>query len=361
MHFLLRYDKLVDMQGTIRIGIVGLGANTRTRHVPGLRACPGVEIVGVCNRSPQSTAAAAAEFNIPRTYARWEDLVADAEIDAVVIGTWPYLHAPITIAALNSRKHVLTEARMAMNASEARQMLAASRQHPELVAQIVPSPFGLRCDAVVKEMLADGLIGTLREVVVLGASDQFADPHAPLHWRQVKRYSGASMLTLGILHETLTRWTPAPRRVWAQCRTFTEHRVDPASGRSAAVESPDTVRVLTELPGGACGLYHLSAVTRFGPGSQIHLYGSEGTLKYLLVPHDRLLAGRAGESELHEVAIPPEKAGGWRVEAEFIDAIRGPGKVEFTDFETGVAYMEFTEAVARSADRGLPVDLPLEG
>src|SRR5438270_9176528 len=106
------------------VGLVGAGANTRLRHIPGLRAQPGVEIVAVCNRRPESTAAAAREFGIPRTFENWQDLVADAGLDAVVIGTWPYLHCPITLAALTAGKHVLTEARMAMNAGEAHQMLA---------------------------------------------------------------------------------------------------------------------------------------------------------------------------------------------------------------------------------------------
>src|SRR5919198_5616662 len=121
----------------LRIGLVGAGANTRARHIPGLRAIPGVEIVAVCNRRPESTAAAAREFGIPRTFDRWEDLVADPEVDAVVVGTWPYLHGPVTLAALAAGKHVLTEARMAMTAAEAHRMLAASRRHPELVAQVV--------------------------------------------------------------------------------------------------------------------------------------------------------------------------------------------------------------------------------
>src|SRR5438874_6928095 len=147
------------MADPLRIGLVGAGANTRSRHIPGLRAIANVEIVAVCNRRPESTAAAAREFGIPRTFDRWEDLVADPAIDAVVIGTWPYLHCPITLAALDAGKHVLTEARMAMTAAEAHRMPAASRRHPERVCQIVPSPFGLKGDRVMRELIASGFLG----------------------------------------------------------------------------------------------------------------------------------------------------------------------------------------------------------
>ena len=88
--------------------------------------------------------------------------------------------------------------------------------------------------------------------------------------------------------------------------------------------------------------------------------GSEGTLKYEMAPADRLLGARRGDAGLAEIEVPPEKEVCWRVEAEFIDAIRGRGKIEFTDFAAGLRYMEFTEAVARSAARGQPVTLPLE-
>ena len=90
----------------LRVGLIGAGANTRSRHIPGLRALPDVEIVAVCNRRPASTAAVAREFAIPRTFDRWQDVVADPDVDAVVIGTWPYLHCPITLAALEAGKHV---------------------------------------------------------------------------------------------------------------------------------------------------------------------------------------------------------------------------------------------------------------
>src|SRR5206468_4445285 len=152
------------MPEIIRVGIVGAGNNTRVRHIPGLKDQEGVEIVAVCNQSKESSERVAREFGIPRTHTNWRELVQSEEVAAVVIGTWPYLHCPVTLAALGAGKHVLTEARMAMSAAEAHQMLAAARERPDLVAQIVPSPFGLSAAAVVRELLRDGYLGDLREV-----------------------------------------------------------------------------------------------------------------------------------------------------------------------------------------------------
>jgi predicted dehydrogenase len=126
------------------------------------------------------------------------------------------------------------------------------------------------------------------------------------------------------------------------------------------VTVPDSVQVLAQLEGGARAMYHFSGVTLFGPGKQIHLYGRSGTIKLLISPHEQLLCGRVGDKDLRTIDIPPEKRGGWRVEAEFIGAIRGREKVQYTDFATGVRYMEFTEAVARSAATNAPVRLPLD-
>jgi hypothetical protein len=63
---------------------------------------------------------------------------------------------------------------------------------------------------------------------------------------------------------------------------------------------------------------------------------------------------------MEEIPIPADKEGRWRVEADFIASIRHKAPVRFTDFAAGVAYMEFTEAVARSAQDGVAVELPLE-
>lgn len=347
---------------TLRIGLIGAGANTRSRHIPGLLALPDVELVAVCNRRPMSTAAIAREFGIPRVYEFWQDVLGNPDLDAVVIGTWPYLHCPIVLAALEAGKHVLTEARLSMNAAEAHRMLAAARKFPKLVSMVVPSPFGLKADAVIRDLLESGYLGELREVQVASMGASLADPAAPLSWRQDLALSGFNMLQLGILHETLLRWTPPPVRVLAQVHAFIPTRIDPESGVRRGVGTPDSVQVLAILENGARATYHLSGVTPYGQGTSIRLFGSDGALHYDLSA-DRLYgttrAGANAGAAMEEIAIPPERAGGWQVEADFVNAIRTGAPVRFSDFQTGVAYMEFTEAVARSAQRGEAVELPL--
>ena len=152
----------------VRVGIVGAGANTTTKHIPLLQAIDGVEIVGVANRGESSSSAVAKRFGIPKTYGHWEQAVADPDTNAIVIGTWPYLHCPVTLAAIGAGKHVLTEARMAMNAAEARCMLDASLARPGLVAQVVPSPITLFADAIIQRFIAEGFLGQL---LLLGLSN----------------------------------------------------------------------------------------------------------------------------------------------------------------------------------------------
>jgi predicted dehydrogenase len=339
---------------------VGAGDNTRKRHIPGLRAVQGVELAGVVNRTADSTSRVARDYGISKQYPNWQALVADDSIDAVVIGTWPNLHCEVTSAALAAGKHVLCEARMARNVAEARQMFAASQAHPQQIAMLVPSPFGLECEAEVGRLLSGGFLGELREVVVTGADDQFQDYSKFLHWRQDSAISGVNTLSLGIMHETVSRWIPQPERVFAQSNTFEPSRPNPHGDGNLRVTVPDSVHVMTQYAHGkGSGLYHFSGVTLHGPGKQIHLYGSLGTIKMVFGEHDQVFVSRIIDSEMRPVTLPAESLGGWRVEAEFIGAIRGEEAVKRNDFATGLRDLEFTEAVALSATNSRSVSLPL--
>jgi predicted dehydrogenase len=214
-------------------------------------------------------------------------------------------------------------------------------------------------------MLREGFLGELREVHVFSRNGALADPVSPLSWRQDAALSGVNMLALGIVHETLLRWVPPPLRVLAQAHAFTAERIDPESGVRRAVGTPDSVQVLAVLENGAHVSYHISGVTPFGQGAGIHLYGTEGVLYYDLM-NDRIHGASRTRGTapvqaevLPEIVIPKEKVSVWQVESDFVDSIRLGAPVQLTNFETGVAYMEFTEAVARSARTGVAVELPL--
>jgi predicted dehydrogenase len=338
------------MADRIRIGIVGAGSNTRSRHIPGLRAQQGVEIVSVCNRSLESTKRVAEEFSIPKICRHWRDLVESSEIDAVVIGTWPHLHCPITLAAFDCNLHVLTEARMARNAREAHLMYEGSLRHPHLVAQIVPSPFTLRVDQTVQKLIADGYLGEIYAISLTANASFFADIESPLHWRQDRELSGLNVLTLGIWYETLLRWVGEATRVMAMTRVNVKRRKS-LQGILQAVGVPDHVDVIAEMACGAQAHLQFSAVTGLARGGEIWLYGRDGTLRYDAV-QDKVYGGRRGDAQLQEILVPSELTGGWRVEGEFVNAIRGLEPIRLTTFAEGVRYMQFTEAVARSAASG---------
>ena len=190
---------------TIRVGVIGAGANTTTHHIPKLQAIDGVEVISVCNRSRESSERVAQQFGIPTIYENWQELVAASDTNAIVIGTWPYMHCRVTLAALAADKHVMCEARMAMSAQEAHAMRNASRENTHLVTQIVPSPFSLRVDNTIKRLLADGYLGDVLAVEVR-AGGTFLDPDAPLHWREDFNLSGFNIMSMGIWYEALLRW-----------------------------------------------------------------------------------------------------------------------------------------------------------
>ncbi|MFH1605245.1 MAG: Gfo/Idh/MocA family oxidoreductase [Pseudomonadota bacterium] len=340
----------------VRIGIVGAGNNTRTRHIPGLKAIPGVEIVSVANRSRESGARVAAEFGIARVYDSWQELVRADDIDAVCIGTWPNMHCPVTVAALEAGKHVLCEARMAMNAAEAKTMLAASRKRPELIAQIVPSPRTLEVDSTIQELLKSGYLGPLL-ALELNVAEGLIKPDAAFHWRQDKALSGFNILSMGIWYEGIQRWLGQATSVMAMGLTAVSERRD-AAGNLKPVTVPDHVDILAKFREGTLAHMRFTTVAGFAPPTDLWLFGRDGTLRFDLATR-KLYGAQRGGKALEEIVIPADKRIGWRVEAEFISAIRGHEKITRTGFEEGVLYMEFTEAVSRSMAEGRAVALPL--
>ncbi len=340
------------MTERIGVGIVGAGGIARARHVPGFRALAGVELVGLANRTPASSAATAAELAIPRTYSDWRALVADPDVDAVVIATWPYLHAPVTIAALAAGKHVLVEGRMAMDEAEARAMLAAAEAHPDRVAMVVPAPFGF-ADATIRRLLAAGAIGDLRTARISWSGG--IAPTGRDQWRRERRFSGNNVMTLGILYETVARWLGHAGDVAATLRTFAPTQAGP-DGTAIPADVPDVAVVVAGFPGGVLATFEIAAYGRPDPLNGVTLTGTAGVLRVDLAG-SRLEIAPAGAPGFGPVEIPDDERWTWRVEAEFVGAIRGEERVRLTDFASGVRYMAFTDAVHEANRTGSRIAL----
>lgn len=346
------------MSTHIRVGIVGAGGNTRAKHLPLLQQIPGVEIVAVANRSADSGAKVTREFGIPRVAADWREIVAAPDIDAVVIGTWPYLHAEITIAALRAGKHVLTEARMARDLAEARAMLTEAQRHPHLVTQIVPAPFSLPFDATVAAWLDEGKLGAVREVHATFTSAGLASAAAPFSWRQDFERSGKNTMYLGIFYEMVRRWMQRDvESVMADAAVFTRERRD-EQGMAREVRIPESITVLGRYArsvgagpaDGARLVLHISGVETSAPRNEMRVNGTAGGLRADFAANELWFALPGQQEE--RVTIDPARRGEWRVEADFIASIREKKPVRLTDFATGVRYMAFTEAVWESWSRG---------
>lgn len=341
---------------TIRVGFIGAGKNTRSRHIPGFQKLSGVELVAVANRSKESGERVAKEFGIARVYGDWRELLQASDVDAVCIGTWPYMHREISIAALEAGKHVLCEARMAMDAADGRRMLDAARKTPHLIAQLVPAPHTLEVDSTLTGLIADGWMGEVLAVEVqANQQPRFVDPAEPFHWRQDVALSGHNVMNMGIWYEALMRWVGPARRVMALGKIAVARRKD-ADGVSHEVKVPDHIDILADLARGAVARLRFSAITGLGPANEAWVFGSEATLR-LEADAKRLWGGRRGDTALAEVTIPAAQRIGWRVEEEFVNAIRGHERITRTSFEDGVCYMEFTDAVAASLAEGRAVDV----
>lgn len=339
---------------TIRVGFIGLGGICRERHVPGLKKIPGVEIMAVANRSRASGEAAARDFSIPSVYDDWHAIIQRDDINTVFVGTWPYMHHPVSIAALEAGKHVFCQARMAMNFAEAREMYEAA-VHSGRVAALCPVPYGLSVGRTIQRLLREEVLGKVHLVRVQSTSGVNINKDTPLHWRKDHRLSGLNVLTLGMFIEIIHRWFGWTKTVTAQTQIYTPWRRD-AEGRMVEIKIPDQVLFNADMEQGVVVQYVFSGMIASGKDA-IEIYGTNASLYYDAGP-DILYFIRENKL-LEPVPILPEDTydvQNWSVERDFIEAIRSDSPYH-PNFEDGMRYMQVIKAVYDSAKRQRTVHL----
>jgi predicted dehydrogenase len=109
----------------VRVGVIGCGLIAQVMHLPYLtELADRFELAALCDASPEVLAGCAERYGVERTFARWEDLVAEP-LDAVLVLT-PGSHAPMAIAAAEAGLHVFVEKPLALSPDEGAGMVAAA-------------------------------------------------------------------------------------------------------------------------------------------------------------------------------------------------------------------------------------------
>ncbi|KPH79256.1 Gfo/Idh/MocA family oxidoreductase [Oceanobacillus caeni] len=117
----------------IRVAVIGCGSIAKHRHLIEYNNNPHVEIVAVSDINEARVKETAEKYHA-KAYTSYEALLESENIDAVSVCLPNYLHAPVSIAALNAGAHVLCEKPMATSREEAEQMIeAAERNNKKLM------------------------------------------------------------------------------------------------------------------------------------------------------------------------------------------------------------------------------------
>ena len=154
----------------------------------------GHRVAAVGSRSTENARRFAEEFQVPKAYGSYEELVADPDVDVVYVATPHHLHAENALTALEAGKHVLVEKAFTLNADQARAVVDSARSRGLLVMEAMWTRF-LPHMAFVRSVLAEGRIGEVRWLHADHVQQLSSDPQ---HRLNDPALGGGALLDLGV-------------------------------------------------------------------------------------------------------------------------------------------------------------------
>ncbi len=282
----------------IGYGFMGAAHSVGWRQAPRMFDLPReVEMAVIVGRNADAVASAAQKWGWAESATDWRDIVARDDIDIVDIVTPGESHAEIAIAALEAGKHVLCEKPLANTVAEAEAMAeAAARARARGIRSMVGFTYR-RVPAVtlLRDMIAEGAVGTVQQVRAAYRQDWLVDPETPLAWRLQKEHAGSGALgDIGAHIIDMTQFVTGlgVERVSGTIDTIVKERPLPADGSmglskgAGATEkgtvTVDDVAIFTgRLANGALASFE---ATRFATGRKnaltIEVSGDRGALVF---------------------------------------------------------------------------------
>lgn len=292
----------------IRYAIIGAGAVADYHHVPGIRLDPRATLIAACDPNEELLTRRRTEWGINRLTTNHEDIAADPDVDAVIIATPNYTHAPIAIACAAAGKHVMCEKPLGVTCNEAVAMYRAAetagvRHMTAFTYRFAPSMRYLR------QLVTTGALGTPRHF----RSQRFLDwPETSWGWRQYQKLAGAGDLydmTIHRLDFAMDLLGPietvcgAVATFCPRDRTADGQQCDPS-------DVDDWSALIGRFQCGAVGVWEGTTLAKghhnngFG-WEWAEVNGSQGSAVYRLTEPNTILLGKYGGS-LETVPVPRE-------------------------------------------------------
>jgi myo-inositol 2-dehydrogenase / D-chiro-inositol 1-dehydrogenase len=250
----------------VGVGIIGSQFVSRI-HAESLARVPAARIVAVASPTLDHVQAFARDFSVPAAYTDYRDVLADKNVDVVLIGVPNDLHAKLVIDAAAAHKHVIIEKPFCMNLAEADQMVAACKQAGVKLMyaeELCFAPKYVRAKALVDE-------GALGDIYMVKQSEKHSGPHSNWFW-DVDRSGGGVLFDMGCHGVEFARWIlgkPKVRSVYAQLSTFVHcHRT----------AGDDNSILIVEFENGATALIEDSWAKEGGMDDTAEIYGTHGVV-----------------------------------------------------------------------------------
>jgi D-xylose 1-dehydrogenase (NADP+, D-xylono-1,5-lactone-forming) len=291
----------------VKWGIVST-ADINRKVIPGAHASAKVDLVAVASRDRARAEAYAREWEIPRAYGSYEDLLADPEIEAVYISLPNTLHAEWSIKALEAGKHVLCEKPFTRHPEEVDAAFDAAERSGRLLSEAFMYRHNPQTAKLV-ELVRDGAIGELRLIRSAFSYGLYDEENIRLR----TDVEGGALMDVGCYNVSGSRLLGGePERVWGEAWYG-------PSGTDWVFNG--TLR----FPGDVLATF--DCATALAERDELEAIGSEGSL-FLDDPwhclHPMIELRRGGDVERIEL----EHVDSYRLELENLsDAIRGEGEL----------------------------------
>jgi len=343
----------------VRVGVIGAGI-WGAAHLRAYSQHASAELVAVCDLDEARAREAGDRFGVPGVFTSAEQMLAEAELDAVSVATPDAAHADLVIACAKAGKHILCEKPLATTEAECEAMIAAARDAG--VHLMVDwhnrwnPPFAEAARAI-----QAGELGDVR-YIYYRLSDTIYVPTKMLPWAA----ESSVMLFLGSHALDTTCWLmqAAPERV--SCRR--------QSGvlTSMGIDTADLYVTVLDFPGGATAVIENSWILpQSSPALIDHraeIIGTKGAI-YLdpqhcgpIAKYTEATGGGFPDASLPDMFVMPEVHGrqvGFAAESvyHFVECVRD-GRTPLTSGQDGLLNTRLILAAEASADQdGAPVTL----